>query len=379
MPTRFHELTITAIRHPSAESTALTFAVPAELQPHFQHVPGQYVTLRALADSPLLTKASSSLLAADDDGRRSYSICSTSLESDTFEVGIKQVPDGFFSNLASGFTVGDRVEVMSPQGNFVAPVGGIHHYLLVAAGSGITPCLSIAKSILEAEPESRISLLYGNRTLQSIMFRNDIDELKDRYTARFSTLHILSEEQQEVDWCNGRIDRSKLQLLVAKGVIEPSAFDAVYCCGPYAMIECVRDTLTEFGVATDKIKFELFNTAGVESATTSRNSSVSRAASVDAVSTVGTRVTIVFDGAEKVVPVNAAQETVLTAARKAGLDLPFSCQGGMCCTCRCKILAGEATMDANFSLADWEVEAGFTLACQARPLTDKLILDFDAS
>ena len=354
----FNELTISAIR-PLANGIALSFVVPDELKSNYQFIPGQYLTLRSQIDG--------------EDIRRSYSICSQHNDN-TLEVGIKQVPDGRFSNFATTLKAGDQLQVMTPEGRFTADIGGRHNYLLIAAGSGITPCLSIAGSVLADEPDSHITLLYGNRNTAGIMFRDDLDALKNLYTERFMLTHILSAEKQDVENFNGRIDADKLKWFNDNQLINLNACDAVYLCGPHEMIESCTEALVSLGMEKQHIKFELFTTNTGQ--TEKRKPAPVRSAESDK---KGTAVTIILDGAEHSIKVDSSKETVLDAAQKAGLDLPFSCAGGMCSTCRCKVASGETEMDLNFSLADWEVTARFTLACQTRPLSDNVVLDFDAT
>lgn len=352
----FHQLEVCAVRRLTDSAVAISFAVPDHLRSAFAFLPGQYLTLRTEING--------------EDIRRSYSICSR--VGDLLEVGIKRVEQGLFSTMAQTLSVGDRLQVMTPQGNFRAQVGGQHRYLLIAAGSGITPCLSIAKSVLSAEPDSEIVLLYGNRDSSTILFRDDINALKDSYTERFMVAHLMSAERQDAQLLNGRIDGEKITLLNEHRLIDVVASDGIYLCGPYEMIEQTKSALINLGVNETKIHFELFTTA-----TAARSAPVTR--SNAAPSKDGLNVKIIIDGVERVIAVDAQHETVLTAAQKAGMDLPFSCAGGMCCTCRCKVVAGESAMDMNFSLADWEIDAGFTLACQTRPLDAKVVLDFDAT
>ncbi len=349
----FNNLTISHTR-PQPDGVTLGFKVPDACKADYQFIPGQYLTLRATINN--------------EDIRRSYSICSYYRDKH-LEVGIKCVPDGLFSNYATTLKPGDQLQVMTPEGRFTTPVGGTHNYLLVAAGSGITPCLSIASSVLTDEPDSRITLLYGNRNTRSIMFRRDLDDLKDRFKERLMLVHILSGEKQDAELLNGRIDADKLKQFSTSGLIDARSFDAAYLCGPKEMIDNCNRALTELGINKDNIMFELFYT-GNEPPTSSKPASNNETAT-------GIAVKIIRDGSERVVRVK--DETVLAAAQKAGLDLPFSCAGGMCCTCRCKVISGKTAMDVNFSLADWEIEAGFTLACQTRPNDDNVVLDFDAS
>lgn len=349
---RFHDLTINAVRPQSGDATALSFVIPDELKPLFSFIPGQYLTLQAEIDGETV--------------RRSYSICSAASDP-IIELGIRRVEGGRFSNHALTLMAGEKVQVMPPEGRFTAPLGGTHNYLLLAAGSGITPCLSIAKSVLEQEEKSTITLVYGNRTAGSVMFLDDLSDLKDRYTNRFNVIHLLSREQTEVLLFSGRLDGDRLAQLIDRGVIDPSLFDAAYICGPQPMIETVKTTLADAGMNDSAIKFELF---GTHDAPPPRRVETA---------VQGAVVEIILDGSQKSINMDGSKLTVLAAAQQAGLDLPFSCAGGMCCTCRCKIIKGEAAMDVNYSLQDWEIEAGFTLACQSRPLTDNLVLDFDAS
>lgn len=355
---RFHELTIGAIRRETTDALAVTFDIPDALQASYRFVPGQYVTLRTRLDG--------------EDVRRSYSICSP-LGSKGLAVGIKCIPNGRFSVFAMDLNVGDRLEVMTPQGRFLAPIGGNHHYLLLAAGSGITPMMSIVTSVLQGEPESQVTLLYANRTSDSIMFRGVLDTLKDRYMTRFTLVHFMDEETQDVDLLNGRLDRKKLEKLASSGVIAPALDDGIYICGPQPMIEEASVTMRGMGVDSDKIHFELFTPPGGPPPIASASAAVRQAAAG------GVSVEVQLDGSRRQFRIERADDTVLKAAKRAGLDLPYSCAGGMCCTCRCKVIEGTSEMILNYSLQPWEIEAGFTLACQTRPTSEKLVLDFDAT
>jgi len=356
---RFHELEIAAVRNETPDAVAITFAIPEDSRDTFAFLPGQYLTLRADIDG--------------EDMRRSYSICSPLDETGHRTVGVKRIEGGRFSSFAQTLKKGDRIQVMPPQGRFTAQIGGDHDYLLLAAGSGITPCLSIAKSVLAGEPNSTVTLLYANRNSSSVMFRDDLNDLKDRYTTRFTLLHVMDEEVQDVEIMNGRLDAEKLESLAGLGVIDPKSADAIYICGPEPMIRSASTAMAALGVDEDRIKFELFTPApGAKPAPKPKAAKGANGASH------GAAVEIILDGARRTIEVDASTDTVLSAATRAGLDLPYSCAGGMCCTCRCKIVEGSATMDENFSLEPWEIEAGFTLSCQARPDTDRLVLDFDA-
>lgn len=358
---RFHTLEIAAVRNETPDAVAITFAIPEDSRDAFAFLPGQYLTLRAEVDG--------------EDMRRSYSICSPLGETGHRTVGVKRIADGRFSSFAQTLKQGDRIEVMPPQGRFTAEIGGSHDYLLLAAGSGITPCLSIAKSVLAGEPDSTVTLLYANRNSASVMFRDDLNDLKDRYTTRFTLLHVMDEEVQDVEIMNGRLDAEKLETLANLRVIDPKAADAIYICGPEPMIRSASAAMATLGVDQDRIRFELFTPA--PGSTPKPAPAKANGTPVNGAKH-GASVEIILDGARRTIEVDAGQDTVLTAAMKAGLDLPYSCAGGMCCTCRCRIVEGAATMDENFSLEPWEIEAGFTLSCQARPDTDRLVLDFDA-
>ncbi len=352
---QFHQLTVCGVRPQTDKASAIRLELPDALKSEFAFKPGQYLTVRASLGG--------------EDVRRSYSICCT--PGDGLEIGVKHLEGGVFSSFAQGLKTGDRIEVMPPKGRFVAETGGRHDYLLVAAGSGITPVLSIVKTVLSDEPDSSVTLVYANRNFDSVMFRDDLDALKDTYLTRFSLLHVISEEGQDADILSGRIDANKLNDMQRRGLIDPARYDAVYLCGPAPMIKTLRSTLTDMGVAFNKIRFEIFTPTpygkpGGEHAPAKSN-------------LTGSEVEIILDGARRKLRVDPSAQTVLGAARAAGVEIPYSCAGGMCCTCRCKVVKGSATMDENWSLQPWEIEAGFILACQARPQTEKLVLDFDAT
>ena len=377
---RFHDLSISRVRLLNDSAVALTFSIPENLVDNFAFIPGQYLTLRSQIGG--------------HDIRRAYSICSD-VRSAELEVGIKSVAGGAFSAYALSLKVGDTLNVMAPQGRFTAPIGGQHNYLLIAAGSGITPCLSIIKSVLQAESNSRITLIYANRSRPSILFKEDLDGLKDSFTDRLVVIHVLSGEQQAIELLQGRLNAAKFHSMIKIGMINPLAHDQIYLCGPQAMLPELQASLLDTGVPDSIINVEVFTNANAQSAFTGSTSrsvdasgnksdskmgrgsgSLSDPATSDAPST---QVEIILDGTRHKLLMNPTAETVLGAARRQGIDLPFSCAGGMCCTCRCKIIAGDASMDINYSLQKWEIDAGFTLACQTRPRSNDLLLDFDAS
>jgi len=358
--TRFNRLTIEGTRD-LPDGIAITFAIPDNLRAQFEHEPGQYLTLEATING--------------EKARRSYSICSYH-KQDTVEIGVKRIDNGLFSNFALGLTSGDTMDVMPPQGRFTTPINeqNRHHYLLIAAGSGITPCLSIAKSVLTDEPDSQITLLFGNRTVNSIMFKSDIAALKDTHTQRFNVINMLSAERQDIDRFNGRINAEVITAMAQSKLLPVSQFHSAYLCGPLDMVNSAIAALSSLGMQQHQIHKELFTTGNEPIV-------VQRVASPDVTADEpdGKLVTIMLDGSQTEITVDPNKDTILAAAQKAGIDMPFSCAGGMCCTCRCKIIEGSTSMDANFSLADWEIKKGYPLACQSRPTSDRLVLDFDAT
>lgn len=347
----FHQLTIQTVTHETPDAVAITFDVPADLNGTFDWKPGQYLTLRSDIDG--------------EDLRRSYSIAS--LPGKPLTVGVKRVEDGKFSTFAQGLQAGDTIQVMPPEGRFTTR--GEKRLLLIAAGSGITPMVSIAADQLAQGHE--VTLVYGNRATGSIMFRDALDALKDMYTDSFTLVHILSREPQDVDLLNGRITGDKIAALGRAGAIDLTA-DGVYLCGPGDMIDDVAATLESEGVAKEAIHFERFYEDGDAPR-------APKSAEAQAAAEQGVTVEVILDGTRRVFDFDAQDDTVLDAAARQGLELPYSCKGGMCCTCRCKVEEGSAEMATNYSLEPWELEAGFTLGCQARPTSEKLVLDFDAA
>jgi len=359
MAPKFHDLTVSDIHPVSNDSVAVGFDVPAALRDEYAFQPGQYLTLRTTIDG--------------QDVRRSYSISSPP-GADRLSVGVRQVEDGVFSSFVNdALQVGDRVQVMTPEGRFVAPTGTAARYLLLAAGSGITPMMSIAVSTLNRDPEAEVTLVYGNRTTESVMFRAQLEQMKDRHMGRFTVIHILSREEQDIALLNGHVDAAKVTALAHVGAIDPLGGDAVFVCGPGKMIDDVSDGLAALGVDLAHVHIERFTPAPDSTPRKAPSAKARKAVAHGAV------VEVILDGVRKSFQIENADESVLDAAHRSGLELPFSCQGGMCCTCRCKVVSGTAEMAVNYSLEKWETEAGFTLACQTRATSDKLVLDFDAT
>lgn len=354
----FHELEISEVRQETQNSVSIAFNLPDALSDRFSFIPGQYLTLRANIDS--------------EDFRRSYSICSKPDEA--LRVGIKHVEGGKFSTFAQSLKAGDRLSVMPPEGRFTlneneVPNGDL---LLICSGSGITPILSIAAHQLASCLNSQVTLVYGNQTTNLIMFRRELEILKDQYLTRFHVHHILSREMQDVDLFSGRIDAERIGEMIKFGLIAPEDAAGIFICGPQEMSENLQKYFIANGINEKKVHVELFNINDV-------TGPVKISKAVSKVVEEGVEVEIVLDGIRRKVLLTDERDTVLTAAQKSGLELPFSCAGGMCATCRCKLIEGDAQMDKHYSLADWELAAGFVLSCQLRPKSEKLILDFDAT
>lgn len=358
----FHALTVTAVRKETADAVSIALAVPPGLEPEFAFRPGQHLVLRALRDGA--------------EVRRTYSISSGPGDTDLW-VTIKRVPGGAFSPFAhERFAPGSTVEVMPPAGRFVLPPaqGRPRNLVAIAAGSGITPIMAMVREVLAREPGTRFTLLYGNRAFDSIIFRQALEDLKDRYLDRLMLVHVLSRDADaDVPELQGRIDGDKLGRLLP-ALVKLDEIDHVFLCGPDTLIKDARAKLMEMGVARDRIHFEFFR-AGPEGAEAQRRPPVVREAVLGA-GAAGADITLVVDGARHSFKLPEGAH-VVDAALAAGIRVPYSCKGGMCCTCRAKIVEGKAEMSRNFSLEPWEVEAGYVLTCQARACSDRLVLDYD--
>ena len=360
---RFHDLTVAQIRPEAAGSVAIRFTVPPELVDTFRFEPGQYLTLRASIDG--------------QEVRRSYSICmprSDYARTHELEIGIRPMEGGLFSNwAATQLRVGDTLGVMPPQGRFVSQRPQALHRVGFAAGSGITPILSIMASTLEEQPRSKFTLVFGNRRMDSVMFNETLQDLKDRYRDRLTLIHILSRQAQESDLLQGRIDAQKVRDLMAT-LLPPGSMDEVFICGPEAMIEATEGALLAAGVSPRAIRTERFTSPALEAMTPeNRRAAMAAHAPVDAGPVA---LTVVLDGKPHELRMHPEQH-VLDVALAAGLDVPWSCKGGVCCTCRAKVLEGSVQMDKNFTLERWETEQGFVLSCQARPTSERLTVSYD--
>ena len=353
---KFHRLAVRDVKRETADAVSIAFAVPTELAEAYRFVPGQYLTLRATVDG--------------EDMRRSYSICSAP-DDDELRIAVKKVDNGLFSTWAnSSINAGDEVAVMTPTGRFgqekTTGDGRIH--VGFAAGSGITPILSIIRGILKREPTSRFFLFYGNRSTDDILFRETLEELKDVFLSRVGVFHVLSKEEQDLPILNGRIDGAKVRLLL-RSMIPAASIDQVFVCGPAGMIEDLEATLADLGVAREKIHIERFVSA-LDGRPRAQPAPIAASAPPKNVAA------LIVDGKRRDVPV-AEGEAILDAALRAGMDLPYACKGGMCSTCRAKVVEGKVEMALNYSLEPWEIAAGFVLTCQSHPLTDKVVIDYD--
>jgi ring-1,2-phenylacetyl-CoA epoxidase subunit PaaE len=353
----FHRLKIADVRRETPDAVSIAFAVPSDLRDAYRFQPGQHLTLRTEKNG--------------EDIRRSYSIC-TGLDDGELRVAIKKVEGGAFSTLCNElFKPGDEIDVMTPQGRFgLAPdPAKARNYLAIVAGSGITPVLSLLRSILGREPKSRFALIYGNRSTPDIIFKEALEDLKDSFVDRFVVHHVLSREQQDFALFNGRIDGEKIGTLV-KSFAAPDEIDHAFLCGPGGLIEEGKRALISLGVPADRVHAEYFSTDGLP--VTPRVASDMQTDDQPAIAIAH----VTFDGSAYDLPIRAG-ETIIDAGLRAGLELPFSCRGGMCCTCRAKLVSGEVRMDTNYSLEPWEMQAGFVLTCQSHPLTPEVTVDYD--
>ena len=352
---KFHRLTIRDLRRETADAISMAFDVPAAMATDYAFAPGQYLTLRTSLDG--------------EEVRRSYSICSGPDDGE-LRIAVKRVDGGAFSGWAlEQLKAGDAIDVMTPTGRFGALAASPDARLHVgfAAGSGITPIISIIRGVLAREPHSRFFLFYGNRTAADVLFREALEELKDRFIGRLSLFYVLSQEEQDLPILHGRLDRAKVEVLL-RAMVPAAAIDHVFVCGPLAMSEEIEATCVDLGVARDRIHVERF---------VSEFGGKPRPKAVIAPEAPPAAIaSLIHDGKRRDVPV-AEGEAILDAALRAGLDLPYACKGGMCCTCRAKLLEGRVEMTVNYSLEPWETEAGYVLTCQSHPVTEHVVVDYD--
>ena len=360
---KFHDLPVSNITPEAAGAVAITLQVPNELRSGFNFKAGQFLTLRATIDG--------------NDVRRSYSISSSQnsyAQNGTLEVGIRPVQGGVFSNwAATQLKIGDVLRVMPADGRFTVQRPRAIHRVGFAAGSGITPILSILASTLEEQPESKFTLVYGNRRMDSVMFNEALQDLKDRYPTRLTLIHVLSRQAQEVPLLEGRIDEAKVKEIV-NSLLPAASMDEVFICGPEAMIEATEKALLEVGVPARNIRTERFTSPTLEALPADARKQVVLGHAPESKGDVA--LTVVLDGKKHQMQMSATDK-ILDVALAAGLDLPYSCKGGVCCTCRAKVMQGTVAMEKNFTLENWETEQGFVLSCQAKPTSKEVVMSFD--
>jgi ring-1,2-phenylacetyl-CoA epoxidase subunit PaaE len=358
MALHFHALRVKSVRPETDEAVVVSFDVPAELAEQFRFSHGQHLTLKETI--------------AGSEQRRSYSICAGAADGE-LRVGIRKVPGGVFSTwLNETLKAGDTLSVMTPEGRFFVPLdpGAARHYLGIAGGSGITPILSIMKAVLSAEPKSRFTLIYGNRKQRSTMFTEEIEDLKNRYLSRLTLHMVFSQEATDLPLYNGRLGRAKIGEFLA-ALVDAEDIDHAFVCGPHGVNDEAEAALLAAGVLPERIHIERF---GIPDESGPGRAAVQLPREGDA---ADARITIVRDGLSREIDFHAEQGNILDAAAAAGLEVPFSCKSGVCCTCRAKLLEGEVRMERNFALEKHEVAAGFVLTCQSHPLTERVVLSFD--
>lgn len=354
---QFHPLKVIDIRKETADTVSVAFEVPENLEVDYVFLAGQYVTLRTTIDG--------------EDVRRAYSICSAPHEKE-LRVAIKQVENGVFSTYANNtLQVGDVIDVMTPTGQFYTDYhgGNQKRYVLFAAGSGITPVMSILKHVLQTEKGSTVTMVYGNKDVDSIIFGKELDAIKNEYPSRFNFQLVFSRENRGNDLFYGRIDADKLAVW-GKTMFDVHAADEFFMCGPEGMTNDIRNYLKENHVVDSKVHFELFTTSGAAKKSTTEQAGVSESKGVAA------KVKLIIDDEHYDFELTKGTD-ILQAGVEAGVDLPYSCKGGVCCTCKAKLIEGEATMEMNYALLDEEVKDGYILTCQAHPTTDSVVVSFD--
>ncbi len=355
---RFHTLKVQDITRETADCVSVAFAVPEDLENEYKFIPGQYLTLETEIDGEKV--------------RRSYSLCSSPEEGE-LRVAIKQVEGGKFSTFANQkLTVGTELEVMTPEGKFFTKLDPTHkkNYVAFVAGSGITPVFSIIKSVMELEPNSTFTLFYGNRTTQSIIFRDKIDAVKNKYMNRLEVHHILSREDQGSDFLKGHLDEAKC-ISFSQKFFNVNEVDEYFVCGPEAMINCISTSLQNLGAEKSHIHYELFTSPSQNIAHKTKVSSDTN------VEKMMSDVTVILDGEETHFKISSDGASVLDAALDAGADVPYACKGAVCCTCRAKVIEGSVEMEMNYALEDDEVDEGFVLTCQSHPTSAKVVISYD--
>jgi ring-1,2-phenylacetyl-CoA epoxidase subunit PaaE len=354
----FHSLRIAEVRRETPDAVSIRFDIPEDLKDIFKFQAGQHLTLRADLDG--------------EDVRRNYSVCVSPSENE-IRIAVKQMAAGRFSVWANTeLQVGRTVDVLPPMGRFVIPGGDIAApwYVGLAGGSGITPVISILKTVLDSKPGSRFTLLYGNRDSTSIMFLEELAALKNRYLERLEVYHFLEFEAEEIELFNGRLDRAKCDEVFST-LVAPSAIDAFFICGPGPMMDAAESSLLARGFPADRIFIERFTTSALTAEQLARHEALQQKAA-------GTGLVVTLDGRRLRIPFDAEKGNILESVQAAGLPAPYACKGGVCTTCRAKIISGTVAMKKNYGLTDSEVEQGYVLTCQAVPTSDEVVLSYDA-
>jgi ring-1,2-phenylacetyl-CoA epoxidase subunit PaaE len=354
---RFHKLTIAEVRRETPDAVSIRFDIPAELKDVFGFKAGQHLTLRTEMNG--------------EDLRRNYSVCVAPHESE-IRIAVKQTPGGRFSSWAnSALQTGHTVEVLPPMGRFIVPHADTTepYYVALAGGSGITPVLSILKTVLAEIPRARFTLLYGNRDSASIMFLEELAGLKNRYLDRLEIYHVLENEAEEIELFNGRLDAAKCEEVFST-LVDVKNVDAFFICGPGPMMDAAESALVARDVSPERIFIERFTTGTVSAEQLARDEALQQKAQ-------GTQITVTLDGRRSKISFNAEKGNILESVQAAGLPAPYACKGGVCSTCRAKVVSGTVTMKKNYSLTDAEVAQGYVLTCQSVPTSAEVALDYD--
>lgn len=353
----FHSLKIAEVRRETADAVSIRFELPANLREAFAFQAGQHLTLKAEIGG--------------EDVRRTYSVCVSPAENE-IRIAIKQMPAGKFSAWAnSELLAGHSIEVLPPMGRFVLPESGeaSSHYVALSGGSGITPVISILKTVLQTKPRSRFTLLYGNRDTASIMFLEELAALKNRYIDRLEVYHFLENEAEDIELFNGRLDRAKCEEVLSS-LVDVGATDAFFICGPGPMMDAAEAALLARGFPAEKIFIERFTTSALSAEQVARNEALQQKAA-------GTALVVTLDGRRSRIRFDAGRGNILESVQAAGLPAPYACKSGVCTTCRAKILSGTVTMKKNYGLSDSELAQGYALTCQAVPTSDEVTLSYD--
>ncbi|MGD0189598.1 MAG: 1,2-phenylacetyl-CoA epoxidase subunit PaaE [Rhizomicrobium sp.] len=354
----FHKLRISEVRRETADAVSIRFDVPQTLREAFTFKAGQHLTLKTEIDG--------------EDVRRNYSVCVSPFDGE-MRIAIKQMHGGRFSGWANReLRAGQSLDVLTPMGRFVLPDegAGLRTYVALVGGSGITPVISIIKTALRQSPVTRFTLLYGNRDSASIMFLEELAALKNRYLGRLEVYHFLENEAEEIELFNGRLDRAKCDEVFAT-LVDTASVDFFFICGPGPMMDAAEAALKSRGVAGERILIERFTTGAVSAEQLARQEDLQQKAA-------GATMSVILDGRRSIVRFDASKGSILDSVQAAGLPAPYACKGGVCTTCRARVLSGAVTMKKNYGLTDEETALGYVLTCQAIPTSDELILSYDA-